>query len=376
MPGAHGAVAAGYPRQPMRVLLAPDSFSGTLTAVEAAAAMATGWRRARPGDEILQRPMSDGGEGLLDVVAVAHPGAVRHEVEVADARGIARTAAWLEMADGTAVVEVAEAVGLHDLAAEQRDPLRATTYGVGQLLLAVAATDPARIVVGLGGSATVDGGAGMVSAMTGHALRRADGNGVKIGGRWVAEAASMRPAAIPNLPPVVIASDVVNPLLGPRGAATVFGPQKGASPDGVRELEAALTTFADVIERDLPGGPWRDRPGAGAAGGLGFALMALLGADTTPGAAVVADLIGLNTVGADVVVTGEGRLDGQTAEGKAPAFVAARARQGGARVGVIAGQIAEGAAAGFDMAEALGPNGLRDAHGAVSEAAARLAERV
>lgn len=360
----------------MRVLLAPDSFSGTLSAADAARAMAEGWRAVRPDDEVVVRPMSDGGQGLLAVVALAWPDAVRHEVEVADARGVARTAAWLAMPDGTAVVEAAQAVGLHDLAPDHRDPLRATTYGLGQLLLTVAAASPSRIVIGLGGSATVDGGAGMLSAMTGHALRRADGNGVKIGGRWVAETASLRAEAVPPLPPVVIASDVVNPLLGPRGAATVFGPQKGASPDGVRELEAALASYADVVEAAMPGGPWRDRPGAGAAGGLGFALMALTGADTTPGAEVVAGLVGLDTVGAAVVVTGEGRLDAQTAEGKAPDHVAGLARRAGARTAVIAGQVADGGGAGFDLVEALGPNGLTDPHGAVVAAARRLAARV
>ena len=357
----------------MRVLIAPDSFSGTLTALQAAEAIAEGWRRARPGDEVVLVPMSDGGEGLVDVVGHAQPAATWHAVEVADARGLATDAVWLELPDGTAVVETARACGLHTLPVDARDPLRATTYGVGQLLADVAGRGCRRVVIGLGGSATVDCGAGMVSALTGHALRRADGNGVKVGGRWVREAATLRPHAPLGLGDVVIASDVTNPLLGPEGAAAVFGPQKGADPDGVVELEQSLAACADVLERDLPGGPWRDRPGAGAAGGLGFALMALTGATPRSGAEVVAELVGLDVQRADVVVTGEGSIDAQTSSGKAPAVVAAAARAAGAMTVGIGGRVHPAGTSGFDRIGELGEEGLtRPAH-RLAEVAAEVA---
>jgi glycerate kinase len=369
----------------MRVLVCPDSFAGTLTAGEAAAAIAAGWRDARPEDDLVLFPMADGGEGTVAVVERARPDATAHTVEVADARGIATVARWLSLPDGTAVVEVAQACGLSPLPPADRDPLRTTTYGVGQLLRAVLADDPSRVVVGLGGSATVDGGAGMISALTGHRLRRGDGNAVRVGGRWVAEVVRVAPPdgrATDGLPPaerlpdVIIASDVDAPLLGPSGAAAVFGPQKGAGPDAVAELEAALHGFADVVERDLPGGPWRERPGAGAAGGLGFALMALLGGGVRPGASVVADLIGLDLTGADVVVTGEGSLDDQTLAGKGPEVVRRLAVDAGAVTVALAGRVAPAAAAGFDVTEALGPEGLDDPHAALAGAAARAARRL
>ena len=357
----------------MRVLIAPDSFSGTLTALQAAEAMADGWRSVRPDDELVLVPMSDGGEGLIDVVGHAQPSATWHTVEVADARGMATEAVWLELPDGTAVVETARACGLHTLPEDGRDPLRATTYGVGQLLADVAASGCRRVVIGLGGSATVDCGAGMVSAMTGHALRRADGNGVKVGGRWVKESASLRPHTRPELGDVVIASDVTNPLLGSDGAAAVFGPQKGADADGVAELEAAIAACAEVLERDLPGGPWRDRPGAGAAGGLGFALMALTGATPRSGAEVVAELVGLDVQKADVVVTGEGSIDAQTSSGKAPAFVATTARKAGAVTVGIGGRVHPAGTAGFDRVGELGEEGLTRPAGRLADVAAEIA---
>lgn len=360
----------------MRVLISPDKFAGTLTALEAAAAIAEGWASVRAQDDLRRVPLADGGEGTIAVVAHARPDALTHAVEVADARGLATTATWLALPDGTALVEVAQACGLSGLSPEQRDPLRATTYGVGQLLAAVLATWPARIVVGLGGSATVDGGAGMASALTGHALRRADGNAVKVGGRWVAEVVQVRPVDLGPLPPVVIASDVTNPLLGPDGAAAVFGPQKGADADGVAELDAALAWFADVVERDVAGGPWRHRPGAGAAGGLGFALMAFLGGVVQSGAQVVADLVGFDPGGVDVVVTGEGSLDRQTLAGKGPAEVRRRGAAAGARTVALAGRMEAEVAALFDVAEALGPDGMTRPYETLVAAAARAAAKL
>lgn len=359
----------------MRVVIAPDSFSGTMSAAQAATAIADAWRAVRPADDVRLTPMSDGGLGLLEVVELARPDAEVHTVEVADARGVATQARWVVLPDGTAVVETAQAVGLHDLEPEQRNPLHATSYGVGQLLTAVADAGPGRMVVGLGGSATVDGGAGMASALTGHALRRADGNGVRVGGRWVREVAAVRGFTSREWPEVVIASDVTNPLLGPDGAATVFGPQKGADADAVAELEAALGVLADVVERDMPGGPWRDRPGAGAAGGLGFALMAFLGGRMDSGARIVAELVDLRLDEADLVITGEGSFDHQTVGGKCPGVVAGQARAAGARVAVVAGKVDPAVVGPDDEWVALGPEGLTDPFGRVRTAVAELAGR-
>lgn len=344
----------------MKVVLAPDKFAGTLSAAEAAAAMAEGWRRARPGDEVVAVPMADGGEGTLDVVAAAVPEAERVTVEVADARGRAVAAEWLRLPDGRALVEAAQACGLSRLDPTDRDPLRTTSYGVGQLLRAAVDGGARAIVVGLGGSATIDGGAGMAIAL-GHRLLRADGNGVKVGGRWAGETHRVVPA-LPLGVGVTVASDVDNPLLGPRGAAAVFGPQKGADEEAVILLEEGLARYADVVERDLgaPDPRWRDRPAAGAAGGLGFALVAFCGARVEPGARAVADLTGLDAAleGAAVVVTGEGSLDAQSAAGKAPEHVRARGRAVGARVLVVAGRVRDGAGAVYDAVAELGPDGL------------------
>jgi glycerate kinase len=359
----------------VKVVLAPDKFAGTLSAADAAEAMAAGWTRARPHDRVVAVPMADGGPGTIDVVEAAVPGCVRVGMEVADARGRAVTAAWLRLPDGRALVEAAQACGLDRLAPDERDPLAATSYGVGQLLSAVL-TEAADVVVGLGGTATVDGGAGMAIAL-GHRLLRADGNGVKVGARFVADLDRIvaRPASAGR---VVVASDVTNPLLGSDGAAAMFAPQKGARPDDLPLLEAALAVMADVAERDLPGGPWRDLAGAGAGGGLGFALAAFCGARILPGAGVVGGLVGLDTAlaGASVVVTGEGALDRQTARGKVPAHVAERARAHGATVLAIAGRVEDGAGAAFDGVASLGPQGLPRAAALVAERAERFAERI
>lgn len=357
----------------MKVVFAPDKFAGTLTAAEAAAAMALGWRRTRPDDELLEVPMADGGEGTLDVLTAAVPGARRQVVEVADALGHPVEAAWLLLPSGRAFVEAAQAVGLSRTPSQRRDPLRATSYGVGQLLLAAVAGAPEGVVIGLGGSATVDGGAGLMTAL-GFRLLRADGNGLKVGARWLPDVdrAVRGPAPGTHL---VIAADVSNPLLGPGGAAAVFGPQKGADADGVAELERGLTRLADVVERDLPGGPWRDVPGAGAAGGLGWALMAALWARMASGAQVVGELVGLERAleGADVVVTGEGALDAQSADGKCPMHVTTAARRHGAQVLAVAGRIQDGAGLAYDAVAELGPQGMERAAELVAARTAVLA---
>jgi glycerate 2-kinase len=358
----------------LRVVVAPDKFAGTLRAAEAAAAIEEGWRQARPDDEVVRVPMADGGEGTIDVVAEV-TGAQRVTTEVVDARGHATDAVWLRLPDGRALVEAAQAVGLSRLPADLRDPLQATSYGVGQLLAEAAGSGATAVLVSLGGTATVDGGAGMATAL-GHRLLRGDGNGVKVGAMYLRDLDRVEPVSLP-LPPVIAVSDVTNPLLGADGAAVVFGPQKGAAPDDVAELEALLSHFADVVERDVPGGPWRTMPGAGAAGGLGFALAAFCGARVVDGAATVGELAGLDLAldTADVVITGEGKLDGQTARGKAPGYVAERARAVGARVFAVAGAVVGGAGDAFDAVIDLGPEGMVRARELVVGRTAELARR-
>jgi glycerate kinase len=360
----------------MKVVVAPDKFAGTLSAGQAAAGMRSGWLRARPDDEVVVVPMADGGEGTIDVVAAAVTSSRRQTVEVADALGRAVVAEWLRLPDGRALVETAQACGLSRLPPAERDPKRTTTYGVGQLLAEVARCGAEEAVVGLGGSATVDGGAGMAIAL-GHRLLRADGNGVKVGGEHVAALRRVRRAPPLGLR-VVAAADVANPLLGAEGAVATYATQKGAAADDLAVLEIALTAMADTLEREVPGGPWRELPGAGAAGGLGFALAALLGARLLPGAAVIADLVGLDAAldGADVVITGEGSLDAQTGRGKVPAYVAERARSVGARVYACAGRVVGTAGDAFDAVTDLGHDGMARAAELVSERTERLAAQV
>ncbi|MPZ72119.1 MAG: glycerate kinase [Nitriliruptorales bacterium] len=359
----------------VRVLIAPDKFAGTMSAADAAAAMARGWVGQRRGDDVVCRPMADGGEGTIDVVA-AGAGGRRRRLPVADARGYAVTAEWLRLPDGRALIESAQACGLHLVPADQRDPRLTTTFGVGQLIRAAAAEGAHEIIVGLGGSATVDGGAGMATAL-GHRLLREDGNGVKVGGGFLTALHRVVPVPAPDVP-VVVAVDVHGPLLGPDGAVAGFAAQKGAGPDALPVLETSLRTLADVTERDVDGGPWRDLPGAGAAGGLGFGLAAFAGGRLVSGAPLVAELVRLAEAAAvaDVVVTGEGRLDRWSLRGKVPGEVCDHARRHGARAVAIVGSAADDVAGAFDAVEELGEAGLRDPVGTVEAGAAALAAAI
>ena len=357
----------------MRVLIAPDSFAGTLSPAEAADALAAGWRTSRPDDDVRCLPMSDGGDGLLDVVAGAIPDAQRRSAEVANARGYAVDAQWLVLPDGRAVIESARACGLHRLPPGQRNPRLATTYGVGQLLAAAVAAGATDVIIGLGGSATVDGGAGLATAL-GFRLLRSDGNGVKVGGEYLSALDRIAAQAQPPIT-VTVACDVDAPLLGDRGAVAGFGAQKGAAPEDLPVFETALTRLADVAERDLPGGPWRDIPGAGAAGGLGFGLAAFIGAGLKPGAQLIGELIGLHDSidAADIVITGEGRLDEWSLRGKVPGVVAGLARHRGKKVLAVTGSSQLERHDEFDAVALLGPQGQQDPAGAVAAAAATLA---
>lgn len=335
----------------LRVLFAPDSFKGSLSSVEVARALAEGWRRARPRDEVLLAPLADGGDGTVDAVAAsAPPGMKRRRIEVDDPIGRMIAAEYLTLGDGTvAVVELAAASGLARLGPGELDPGRASTDGTGTLLLDAIADGAQRIVLGLGGSATTDGGSGILRRL-GARILDADDHDVVPGGAALARVARLDLSGLaPALADVhlVVASDVHNPLLGPRGTAAVYGPQKGASPAQIMELDAALTHWADVLEATA-GRPIRDVPGTGAAGGSLAALLAiedrLAGIEVRSGVEVVMELTGFEErlQRSDLVVTGEGQLDAQTAYGKTMAGVARRARDAGLPVVAVVGSIGDG----------------------------------
>lgn len=324
----------------MRVLVCPDKFRGTLTARQAAEAIGRGWRRERPDDVVDLAPLADGGEGTLDVLVPP---------EVAGARRITRRVqgplgdpvdAEFGVRGGTAVVEMARASGLALLSPERRDPLRTTTLGTGELIAAALDEGASRLLVCLGGSATNDGGVGMATALGGRFLSD-EGAPIEACGAALAQLAriDLRPAhARVRAVDVIGVTDVDNPLCGPAGASAVFGPQKGASPDDVVVLDRALAHLAAVAARDL--GVDRSRePGAGAAGGLGFGLLAFLGARLRPGIEVVMDALDLRAriSGADLVITGEGSFDEQSLRGKVADGVLRAAAGAGVATTVLAG---------------------------------------
>ena len=316
----------------LRVLVAPDSFKGSLTSVEVARAIVAGWNRARPADEVRLAPLADGGEGTL--VAIEEAGGWQwRESDARDPIGREIRAPWLARDDGrAAVVEMAAASGLSRLAAAERDAVNATTTGTGDLLRAVMDAGIRDIAIGIGGSATTDGGAGLLRAL--GATVSDDLAAVDLGG--------LDPRlAETNLR---IACDVSNPLLGPDGAAAVYGPQKGATPELVALLDARLARFADALEV-AAGRRERDTPGAGAAGGLGFGLLCLSGRLASlrlePGIDLVMAEAGFEFAlqTADIVITGEGRIDAQTAFGKTAQGVAKRASAAGVPCIAIGGGV-------------------------------------
>ncbi len=328
----------------MRVLIAPDKFRGTLTAAQAARAVATGWRRARPGDELMLVPMADGGEGTLDTLVEGLGGSTR-EAEVTGPLG-APVRARFGLAPGAAgpvaIVEMARASGLALVPEGRRDPLRTTTRGTGELIGLALRHEPARVFVCVGGSATNDGGVGMARALGGRFLDRG-GNELPPGGAALLDLdrIDLRPLMRLVGPRVgfVALTDVDNQLCGPRGASLVYGPQKGATPEDAVLLDRALAHLAAVVVRDL-GIDLRDAPGAGAAGGLGFGLMAFLGARLRPGVEVVMDAAGVREriEQADLVVTGEGALDAQSLSGKVVAGVLRAALEAGVPAAVVCGR--------------------------------------
>lgn len=336
-----------------RVVVAPDSFKGSLSSVEAAEAIRSGVMKAASGAEVVIVPMADGGEGTVDAVLAA-AGGERIAVTVAGPLGEPVEAAYGVLRDGrTAVIEMAAASGLPLLAADARDPMAATTYGTGQLIRDALGRGATRILIGLGGSATNDGGMGMAQAL---GVRFLDENGQEISGhgcgRLLASVASIDAACIdPRLAgaEVTVLSDVTNPLCGPNGASAVYGPQKGATPELVEELDRGLTHYAERIAAHN-GRLVRDVPGAGAAGGLGAGLLAFCNAELKPGIRVVMELAGFESVveGASLVITGEGRTDGQTAFGKVPAGIADAAGRTGVPVVCLSGGLGEGSDALYE----------------------------
>ena len=346
-PGAddtgRSARAPGEPVNGPRVLIATDKFKGSLTAVQVADRLTAGLRRAVPGLPVEALPVADGGEGT--VAAAVAAGFERRETEVTGPLGTRVRAAYALRGD-TAVVEMAEAAGLHRLPPGVLAPLTATTYGVGELLRAALDAGARTVVFGVGGSATTDGGAGMLAALGARFL---DGRGAPVGPGGAALGAlatvdlSGLDARLADVD-VVLASDVDNPLTGPTGAAAVYGPQKGAGESDVTVLDAALTHYADVMERAAGATAVEHAlaPGAGAAGGLGYGALVGLGARFRPGIEVMLDVLGFAAAlrRATVVITGEGSLDRQTLHGKAPAGVAAAAGAAGKEVIAVCGQLA------------------------------------
>lgn len=319
----------------MRVVVAPDSFKGSLDAAGAAAAIARGWRAVRPGDDVRTVALADGGEGTLAVIAAAVPGAVVHEVPgCTGPDGRVVVGRWLELPGRHAVVELAQVSGLTLMAAP--DPLGATTRGLGEVVAAALDAGAQSVTIALGGSASTDGGAGALSAL-GLVLRDATGAMLQDGGGALGRLATADRSGLRPPPPggVVLLTDVDNPLLGARGAARVFGPQKGASAGDVEQLEAGLARLAQVL--DGAG----QVPGAGAAGGTGFGFIAAWQARVVSGAAHVAALVGLPELlsGADVLITGEGRFDGTSLDGKVVGEVMGLASRPALRTAVVAGSI-------------------------------------
>jgi glycerate kinase len=334
----------------MRIVIAPDKFKGCLSAPQVAAAIARGIREVDPAIEIEQIPMADGGEGTVDALVTATGGRVVTRRVTGPLPGMKVDATFGFLGGGqtsSAVIEMSAASGLHLLQPEQYDPMKTTTYGTGELIMAAIEMGARRVILGIGGSATVDGGLGCVQACGGRPILGPDGLPARepitgadierfVGLKWE------RPFPRETCE-ILVACDVDNPLAGPRGAARVFGPQKGATPEQVERLDRALGALGERVGD----GSLSNTPGAGAAGGLGFGLMAFLGATLRPGLGLVAEAVGLaaRLRGADLVVTGEGRLDASSMGGKTVVGVARLSKEMGRPCVALVGSVGEGAEA-------------------------------
>jgi glycerate 2-kinase len=327
---------------PRTVLLAPDKFKGTLSAAQVVDALRRGITETAPHLRVLSCPIADGGDGTVDAALAA--GSTEHTTTVTGPTGRPHPARWA-LQDDVAVLELAETVGLHALPGGELAPRTASTRGLGELVRAAVDAGARTVLVGLGGSASTDAGAGLLQGL-GARLRTADGTDIAPGlaGLDSLADADLGPAlAVLDGVTLIAANDVTNPLLGDDGAAAVYGPQKGIAPGEIGAADAALAAAAQALD---PSGLHRDQPGAGAAGGTGFALF-LLGAVQRSGADAVFELVGVDALlaEADVVVTGEGKLDAQTLQGKGPAEVARRAHERGLPVAAVAGAVTLDAAA-------------------------------
>ncbi len=328
-----------------KVVLAPQGFKESLTGMEIAEAMAIGVKRVWPKAETVLIPVADGGDGTLQALVDSSGGKVR-VARVEDAIGRTIDAAWGALGNGTtAVIEVANAVGLARLDQDERDVRNASTYGVGQLFTEALDAGFTDFIIGVGGSATNDAGAGMIQAMGGK-LIDADGNVVARGGVALSDLANIDVSELDprmSLANVVVACDVINPLCGPRGASAIFGPQKGATQEDIKELDAALANFADVIAKDLHTDV-ADIPGAGASGGLGAGLMGFFDARLRLGADIVLEAVNLeeHLKDAELVIVGEGQFDRSTVFNKSPVAVAQRAKRNGTPVIGISGSFGGG----------------------------------
>ncbi|MEV6815125.1 glycerate kinase [Micromonospora sp. NPDC051296] len=318
----------------MRVVIAPDSFKGSLAAGEAARALARGWLARRPADEVRQLPLADGGEGTIDAFASALPQAKRMTETVCGPDGRTVDADWLLLPDGSAVLELAQSSGLPLM--RTPDPLGAHTYGLGAVMRAAVDAGATRLVVGLGGSASTDGGTGALRAL-GLRLLDSAGRDLPPGGAALVDLARIDAGGLLSPPPggIDLLVDVTAPLVGPTGAAATYGPQKGAQPDEVDVLDRALRQLAEVV------GGRPDEPGCGAAGGTAYGLAAVWGARILPGARTISALVGMPAAlaDADIVVTGEGRFDQTSLTGKVVGSLLDQAGAVEVPVGIVAGQV-------------------------------------
>ena len=362
----------------MKVVIAPQSFKGSISALDAARAMEEGVLRAVPHAETVLVPVADGGDGTLETLVEATGGVIR-SATVTGPIGKAVTAEWGALGDGqTAVIEMARTSGLALLSFTERDPLRATTYGLGEAIREAFDGDFRSFIVGIGGSATNDGGAGMAQAL-GVRLLDETGKDLPPGGAALADLRRIDMSGLDERAigaRFSVACDVSNPLTGPEGASAVYGPQKGATPDMVEQLDAALSNLARVVERDI-GASIDTVPGSGAAGGLGGGMMAFLGGSLRAGVDIVLDHVGLDEEleGADLVITGEGQLDFQTVYNKAPIGVARRAKQRNIPVIAICGSLGRG----FEDVHAEGIDAVASILSApmtLAEASARAGELI
>ena len=363
----------------MHIVAAPNAFKGSLNAVEAAEAMKKGILAAVPRCHVTCVPVADGGDGLTEVM-LHSMGGQRIEVRVAGPRMETVSAPFcLVPSRHLAVVEMARASGLALLSKSQHNPMKTTTYGTGELILAAMDRGATRVIVGIGGSATCDGGIGMAAALGFQFLDRAGAPVEPVGGALHEIVAIDRRNVDPRLEGLSVsaACDVTNPLTGPDGASFVYSPQKGATPDQVARLDAGLANLAQVVKRDL-GADIRQMPGSGAAGGLGGGLHAFLGAELKPGIDLVLDIVGLKAhlAGADLVLTAEGQIDEQTRFNKAPAGVARMAKACGVPCIAICGGVGDAIDSLYDIGiDAVfsickGPQSLQEA---IQEAGALLA---